>query len=291
MSDTDWSVPPVKQLRVAGLSHAAPYLTNRLWGNKLTGEHGGHTSRLGWVAKPLAREGGIAEVPPTEISEDSSFYSTALDQLLFHSALLRGGLTASGQRVLSQESVRRMTTDQLSTMGRALADATFNSHARDKSNSGGATSPEFGVEAAGQGVALGMEVVTHPFKSKLAGSKGTFSSWGFHGTQCWSDPALELSVFVGTQMSPFWALPDLRQEAAGLIYGAMVPTAAAKHFRTGIEADAGGWTGQIMNMVMMMSMMGGTSMMGAMGGAAGGAPGAAAAGAGAGGGGGGVGVN
>ncbi len=48
-----------------------------------------------------------------------------------------------------------------------------------------------------------------------------------------------MTVFVGTQLSPFWALPENRQELAGLIYGALVSTPAAKHFKGG-TGDAGG---------------------------------------------------
>lgn len=178
---------------------------------------------------------------------------------------------------MSKESVHLMTTDQLPVFGRRLADETFNTHARDRGNSGGAVAPQFGVKAEGQGVSCGMQVVTRPFTSRLAGSKGTFSSWGYHGTECWSDPAFELSVFVGTQLFPFWALPEMRQEAAGTVYGSMVSTAAAKHIVTP-GADGGGALGSMMNMMMMMSMFGGMGGMGGMGGAglAGGPAGGAA---------------
>jgi len=129
----------------------------------------------------------------------------------------------------------------------------------------GFKSPVFGVESEGQGVSFGMNVVTRtylmlerntkpstfepnplpavcagPSKSKLAGGKGSFSSWGYYGTECWSDPTLDMTVFVGTQLSPFWALPENRQELAGLIYGALVSTPAAKHFKGGTDAGGGG---------------------------------------------------
>lgn len=266
MTDTDWSVPHEKQHRIASLSQAAPYLTNRLWGNRLTGEHAGNTSWLGWVAKPIAQR--VSDELPSNLQQKSLLFSTALDQLKFHSMLLCGGLAASGQRVLSQTSVQLMTTDQLPVIGRRLADANFNSHARDRSHSSGSVSPQFGVTAAGQGVGLGMEVVTRPSESRLAGSKGTFSSWDFHGTECWSDPALELSVFIGTQLIPFCALPEMRQEIAGIVYGSLVSSAAAKHFVREEDQAGGGWMGQIMNGVMMMSMMGGGGMMAGMGPAA-----------------------
>jgi len=274
MADTAWFVPSAHQGRVASMWQASPWLTNRLWGHRLTGEHAGHTSWLGWVAKPLDRQ--VPGQLPAEISDRSDFFSTSLDQLKFHSMLLSGGLTATGRRVLSQQSVQMMTTDQLPVLGRTLADVDFNSHKRDRSNSCGVKSPQFAVESTGQGRSLGMDVVVNPFKSKLAGSKGTFSSWGFHGTECWSDPALELSVFVGTQLSPFWAHAELRQEVAGMVYGSLVPTAAVKHF-VGPAADSSGWSGQIMNMVMMMSMMGGGGMMGGAPGVVGTAPAAAGA--------------
>jgi len=274
MADTDWCVPSAKQSRVPSMYDAAPWLTNRLWGTSLTGEHAGHTSWLGWVAKESQRH--LPASLPAEISDETSMYSTATDQLLFHSMLMSGGLTASGKRVISPESVGLMTTDQLSGLGHGLADVKFNSHSNDKANSSGKLSPQFGASAAGQGNGLGMQVVTRPLNSRLAGSKGTFSSWSFGGTECWSDPSLELSVFVGTQLSPFWAVPELRQELAGAVYGALVPTAAAKHLASG-QTEQSGAMGNMMNMMMMMSMMGGGGMMG-MGGAAGGAGGAPAAG-------------
>jgi CubicO group peptidase (beta-lactamase class C family) len=262
--DTDWFVPAEKQHRVPAMFHAAPWLTNRLWGNRLTGEHAGHTSWLGWVAKQS--QSHVPEKMPGEITGESNLYSTADDQLRFHTMLLRGGCAASGMRVLTQESVQLMTTDQLNGLGRSLSDAKFNSHTQDKANSGGRTSPQFGSTASGQGYGLGMQVVTRPVNSRLAGSRGTFSSWGFGGTECWSDPALDMSVFVGTQLSPFWAMPDLRQEVAGAIYGSMVSTSAAKYIATAQDQNQGGAMGMMMNMMMMMSMLGGGGLMGMPGG-------------------------
>ncbi|CAK0838695.1 unnamed protein product, partial [Prorocentrum cordatum] len=120
-----------------------------------------------------------------------------------------------------------------------------------------------------RGLALGMQVVSRPAASRMAGGRGAFSSWSARGSHCWADPALDLCVFVGAELSPAWALPDLQQEVAGLVYGALVPTAAAKHLVSG-EAEAGGWAGQLANAVLMMSMLGG-------GGLAAGMPGGAAA--------------
>merc|ERR1719401_475353 len=153
-------------------------------------------------------------------------------------------------------------------MGCSLADMKFNTHMNDKANSSGMKSPIFGAKMEGQGMGLGLQIVTRPVKSRLAGSKGTFSSWGFCGVECWSDPALELSVFVGTQLDPFWALPEMRQEVAGAIYGSLVSTSAAKHVANAQGDASGGAMGQMMNMMMMMSMLGGGGMMSGLGGAA-----------------------
>jgi len=279
MVDTDWFVPAEKESRVPSMYNAAPWLTSRLWGNRLTGEHAGHTSWFGWVAKESQR--CVPQVLPAEISDQTSMYSTATDQLLFHSMLMSGGLASSGARVLSQESVRLMTTDQIAGFGHGLGDANFNSHSNDKANSSGRMSPQFGCSTSGQGNGLGMQVVTRPVNSRLAGSRGTFSSWSFGGVECWSDPALELSTFVGTQLSPFWALPEMRQEIAGAVYGSLVSTSAAKHLSSG-QAEQGGAMGNMMNIMMLLSMLGGGGMMGRPGatGVAGGGGAAAAEGAG-----------
>merc|ERR1712194_752334 len=232
--------------RIPGLHQAAPWLTNRLWGNRLTGESDGHASWLGWVAKSWPHKS--VEAPPHEIRHSSPAYSTALDQLRFHAMLLGDGISASGARVLSQESVRQMTMDQLTPMGCAgLGDPQFNSHSQDKPGSVGQAAPQFAAGSTGQSVGLGLHVVGRPGTSRLAGSKGTFSSWGCNGTECWSDPSLELSVFVGTQLFPSWAHADMRQEVAGHVYGAMVSTPAAKHF-AGL-ADAAGGGGMMGNMM------------------------------------------
>jgi CubicO group peptidase (beta-lactamase class C family) len=132
MEDTAWSVPAANQHRVSALHTANPWITNRLWGRKLTGEHSGHKSWLGWVGKAERRS--VPESDPTDISEDTSMFSTAADQLHFHQMLLAGGVSTNGERVLSEASAAAMTTDQLP---QPLSTAEFNSHANDKKNSAG----------------------------------------------------------------------------------------------------------------------------------------------------------
>ena len=79
---------------------------------------------------------------------------------------------------------------------------------------------------------------------------------GFLLTEWWNDPSNDLSVFYGTQLAPFHALPELRQELAALIYGSMMPPAAAKFYRPDVDPNAagGGTMGMMMNM-MMYAMM------------------------------------
>eukprot|EP00929_Paragymnodinium_shiwhaense_P059829 TRINITY_DN29931_c0_g1_i1.p1 TRINITY_DN29931_c0_g1~~TRINITY_DN29931_c0_g1_i1.p1 ORF type:complete len:610 (-),score=82.13 TRINITY_DN29931_c0_g1_i1:276-2009(-) len=255
MMDTGWSAAKDKQARLAPCSHASPWLTHRLWGHRLTGDYSGHTSWLGWVAHPRPSE--AAELPET-ISRKSRFYSTAVDQICFHHMLLRGGCAPSGQRLLSADSVSALTRDQLPSLGASsgLGAGSFNSHAADKGSSAGAAKAEVGVGATGQGLSLGMHVVTRPSAARLAGSRGAFSSSGLLGTECWSDPSMGLTVFVGTQLLPGWALPNVRQEVAGRVYGALVPSSAAKFVQTGVE-ESGGMMGQLMNSLIMMSMFSG----------------------------------
>lgn len=253
MVDTTWSASGG---RVVALSQAMPYLTSRLWGNALTGEHDGHKSWLGWVAKP-------------SLAEQCGLFSTALDLMKFHDMLLADGCSVSGARILSSENVRLMTTDQLPVFcQKGLADPVFNSHKQDVGGSGGLTAPQFGVDASGQGVGLGgMHIVTRSAKARLAGGRGTFSSCGYFGTEVWSDPTLHLTVFVGTQLFPTWALPDLRQEVAGCVYGALVPTSAAKYFVGGaaVDQNTGGMGGMMNMMMMILPMMGGLGGGGGLG--------------------------
>ena len=81
MEDTQWYVPGPKQHRLAELYEASPRLTYRLWGHRLTGQHTGHNSWLGWVGTNVRR--AVPEEAPAALTEETSMYTSALDQIAF----------------------------------------------------------------------------------------------------------------------------------------------------------------------------------------------------------------
>jgi CubicO group peptidase (beta-lactamase class C family) len=256
MSDTHWAVPSEKAQRVTKTFEAVPALPlygawkSGLW---LYGENKGHTgSWLGWKISETVGD------PPASVARGGSgLFSTAADVMKFQMMLKRGGRAApdSDVKVLSEEAVATMTSDLLD-MQSSLGVESFNSHAKDTATSGG-QHPVFGAQAPGQGLGAGpLYVVCDPSTSRLAGGKGSYSSIGFNLTEWWNDPSNDLSVFYGTQLAPFYALPEFRQELAALIYGSMLPPAAAKFYRSEVDPNAagGGTMGTMMNM-MMYAMM------------------------------------
>jgi CubicO group peptidase (beta-lactamase class C family) len=256
MQDTYWKVPSEKAQRVTKTWEAVPALPlygawkSGLW---MYGKNKGHTgSWLGWKISEMEKGGSNGTV-----RGGSGLLSTAADVMKFQMMLKRGGLTAPGGdvRVLSEDAVAAMTTDLLEVAS-SLGLDTFNSHAKDTATSAG-QHPIFGAQAPGQGLGAGpLYVVCDPSTSRLAGGKGSYSSLGFNLTEWWNDPSNDLSVFYGTQLAPFYALPEFRQELAALIYGSMLPPAAAKFYKGELDANAagGGAMGSMMNM-MMYAMM------------------------------------
>ena len=174
------------QHRVGQHVKAVPKLTGES-GLRFTGPEKGHTSWLGWKGKPERRD-VPAEVPAAGVKGLSGLYSTATDCLAFQQMLMNGGKTAAGAAVLSAESVAAMTGDQLGAVapGMRLDEKEFNTHANDKKNSPGRVSPAFGVDAPGQGIGLGLNVVVSPVGSKQAAMAGGYSSPAcYNGTEWW----------------------------------------------------------------------------------------------------------
>ena len=185
---------------------------------------------------------------PSDVTGLSGLYSTAADAMAFQQMLLNGGRGPDGLAVLSEEAVAAMTTDQLADDGK-LDDKEFNSHAKDRKNSAGRQSGAFGVEAAGQGVGLGLNVVTTPRGARQAAMAGGYSSPAcYHGTEWWNDPALGLSVFYGTQLAYGHAvLPDMRQANSLACTETQLPgsrraPAARSHPGEGRDRRSRGWS-------------------------------------------------
>ena len=127
--------------------------------------------------------------PPTMESGSGGLVSSAADVLKFASVLLAGGAHRRG-RLLSQESLTLMTTDQLTP------------HQKVACGFG----PEY-FDAMGWG--FGMSVITRRTNGGL--SAGSYGWPGMYGTAWYNDPSEDLAVVVmmqrshaGNQQLPMW---------------------------------------------------------------------------------------
>ena len=152
MVDTDFWVPPEKRDRAAVL-YSSPTPGN---------------------FTPATLPGFLDEVPPAITAGGHGLVSTADDYLSFARMLLQGG-ELNGKRVLSQDSIRLMTTNRLTTAQRRVS--------------------QFGIPFfMGQGFGLGVSVITDEKKNAWmgAGSRGAFGWPGLFGGWWQVDPQRQL---------------------------------------------------------------------------------------------------
>ncbi|WP_099022075.1 serine hydrolase domain-containing protein [Mycolicibacterium palauense] len=129
--------------------------------------------------------GPVPIAPPPFCQGGAGLLSTAGDYLKFALMLLRGG-TVDGVRVLSEESVRLMRTDQLTDAQKRI--------------------PFLGMPYwIGRGFGLNLSVVTDPVKSTPLfgpGGVGTFTWPGAYGTWWQADPANDTILIYLIQNYP-----------------------------------------------------------------------------------------
>ncbi len=134
--------------------------------------------------------GPIPVQEPKFCQGGASLVSTADDYLTFARMLLEGG-TVDGVRVLSEESVRSMRTDQLTEEQKRH--------------------PFLGMPFwIGRGFGLNLSVVTDPSRSAQLfgpGGTGTFSWPGAYGTWWQADPANDLILIYLIQNYPDFTAP------------------------------------------------------------------------------------
>ena len=163
MVDTDFWVPHEKRARAAVLyqSSAAP-----------------------GIFTPLPLAGFLDESPPVITAGGQGLVSTADDYLTFARMLLGGG-QISGKRILSQESVRLMTSNRLTPDERRAF--------------------QFGIPFfMAQGFGLGVSVVMDPKKNAWAGlgSEGSYGWPGLFGGWWQVDPQRETVMLWLQQTMP-----------------------------------------------------------------------------------------
>jgi hypothetical protein len=175
MVDTGFVVPPDKLGRVVD---PAPEGRWPLWD-------------ITKPAKLFAGGGGLA--------------STAPDYLRFCQMLLNGG-ELDGRRYLAAETVKRMTTDQL-TPGTVF-----------KGDIGRWVGPGWGTSWG-----LGFEVRVNPDYSLRPGAVGSYGWSGIWGTYFWIDPAAKLAAVMMIQVNPGTIGQD-RDGLRHLAYAALAVT-------------------------------------------------------------------
>jgi CubicO group peptidase (beta-lactamase class C family) len=162
MVDTDFWIPPEKRGQAAVLyATSAP--------GRFT---------------PMALDGFLNESPPVITAGGQGLVSTADDYLTFARMLLEGG-AVDGKRVLSQESVRLMTTNRLTPAQR-----------RDI---------QFGIPFfMAQGFGLGVSVVDDPERNAWMGmgSRGSFGWPGLFGGWWQVDPQRQTVMLWLQQTMP-----------------------------------------------------------------------------------------
>ena len=246
MSETGWFVTAENKARATPQYLAVPAYTGTM-GLALTGKDEGHTSWLGWRIAETKRKAPIGKPYQGRVNSNG-IYSTCEDVMKFM-RIIKSDFAGT---ILSQRMVSMLTTDSLK--GQALSDKDFNTHGRDTANSAG-FHPSLGASSPGQGMGYGGTcIVVDPSTSAIAGSAGTFSVMGDMGTEVWHDPKQQISVFVGTQVAPFHAFPQLRQELAAYVYGSLLPKAALPFFVLPDQNQPTTMMSSMMNIAMYMMM-------------------------------------
>ncbi|QXQ07991.1 beta-lactamase family protein [Sphingosinicellaceae bacterium] len=143
--------------------------------------------------------------PPGFVSGGGGLVSTAGDYMKFAQAMLAGGKTASGERLISRKTLHLMTANHLP---------------------GGVDLPALSVslfseaQYEGVGFGLGFATSTRASKTLMPGSDGDYFWGGAASTFFWCDPVEDLAVVFMTQLIPSSTYP-VRREVRTMVYAAL----------------------------------------------------------------------
>ena len=138
----------------------------------------------------------------TLLSGGGGLVSTSADYLRFARMMLNGG-TLEGARILTQETVARMTRNDLP--------GDLPSMGADQDSGDALDGVGFGLIGA---------VMLDPARSAFAGSPGDYCWGGAASTYFWVDPLEDMIVVFMTQLMPPAALPT-RRDVRCLVYAAL----------------------------------------------------------------------
>ncbi|SFW70281.1 CubicO group peptidase, beta-lactamase class C family [Sinomicrobium oceani] len=175
MNDTYFYLPRDKQARLAEV-----YVENQA----------GET-----VEAPQVSHGGIDKDYPlkgsTYFSGGAGLSSTAADYAAFLQMLLNGGIY-NGKRLLSPDTIRLMTVNQIGELGLGYGNT-------------------FG---------LGFEIVGKGGSAALPWHEGSFSWGGYFGSHYWVDPASGIVAVILTQEVPNREWGDISAKFKNMVYAA-----------------------------------------------------------------------
>ncbi len=126
------------------------------------------------------------------VSGDGGLNSTAADYAKFIQFFLNGGVTADGKRLLSRESIRALTHNQLESGAVTLQDEPTPELAR-----------AFPLGAGRDGFGLGFQV-TGAHTNAGERSPGSLSWAGIFNTEFWIDPETGIGAVLLMQYLPFY---------------------------------------------------------------------------------------
>jgi CubicO group peptidase (beta-lactamase class C family) len=128
---------------------------------------------------------------PASVRGDGGLVSTAGDYALFLRMLLGGG-ALDGRRLVSERTVREMTTN---TLGRLRVE--------QQPTADPARSKVFPLGAGRDTWGLGFQLAARP-QTRDARSEGSYSWAGIYNTHFWVDPGRQIGVIVLMQVLPFY---------------------------------------------------------------------------------------
>jgi methyl acetate hydrolase len=135
----------------------------------------------------------VAASEESPVRGDGGLYSTARDYGLFMQFLLNDGKTKSGLRLLKQNSMNALRTNQIGALLVTTQPDADPSRTRP-----------FPAGAGRDTFSLGFQIAAAPVKGRVGRAKGSMSWGGLRNTHFWVDPQSHIGVVVMTQVLPFY---------------------------------------------------------------------------------------
>ena len=135
----------------------------------------------------------VAALEESPVRGDGGLYSTARDYALFMQFLLNDGKTKSGMRLLKQNSMNALRTNQIGSL-----------FVTTQPDADPARTRPFPAGAGRDTFSLGFQIAAAPPKGRVGRAKGSMSWGGLRNTHFWVDPQSRIGVVVMTQVLPFY---------------------------------------------------------------------------------------